>query len=180
MSSTQPIKAPTASTVLLPALSLRLCKLLQDAVLAGGFCPGASARLTLPRDLNKDQADGITLTLVGLHHSAGVRNTPVRSRLAASPQATWVESHYVVTAWSTQIAMQQWMLATALRQLSNQIVVTARELAHPFTPGADLGCDPRTGFRLSVTSLTTDQVSALLVPALPPSLLLVAGSIELT
>jgi hypothetical protein len=31
-----------------------------------------------------------------------------------------------------------------------------------------------------VTSLTTDQVSALLVPALPPSLLLVAGSIELT
>ncbi|MCK7501779.1 MAG: hypothetical protein MZW92_76105 [Comamonadaceae bacterium] len=63
--------SPDSSTLLLPALALRLVKLLEPAV-AGGPAHSPSVRLTTPRELAHGSSEGLTLTLVGVREVAAL------------------------------------------------------------------------------------------------------------
>ena len=181
--STSGATEPATSTALLPALSLRIVRLLENALVVGvGHTP--SVRLTQPRELAYGSAEGLTLTLVGVHTLATGRNAPPRADptgTAAAPLV--VEAHYLLTAWANQAALQQWMLAAALRQLHQHPVIAAAELTHPYSAGADLGVDAGSTCRLTITNLSLEQATALstalAAPALPPSLYVTAGPIEI-
>jgi len=179
-----PATPPAASTALLPALSLRLVRLLEDALIVGvGRTP--SVRLTQPRELAHGSAEGVTLTLIGVHTLATPRS-PSRPGPADTPAAhpaAVIEAHYLLTAWANLAALQQWMLAAALRQLHQHAVIAVTDLVHPFTAGADFGVDAGTAFRLTTIDLGLEQAAALATsigaPALPPSLYVTAGPITL-
>lgn len=177
-----PPATPPASTALLPALSLRLVKLLEDALPSGvGHTP--TVRLTQPRELAHGSAEGITLTLIAVHTLTSVRAAPQRPSAVGAPAApdVAIEAHYLLTAWANQAALQQWILAAALRQLHQHAVISASQLAHPFVAGADLGVDPDTHYRVATSNLAIEQAAALCTalaaPAMPPSLLVVCGPI---
>lgn len=176
-----PATPVTTAAVLLPALSLRLVRLLGDA-LARGFGNSPTVRLTQPRELAHGSAEGITLTLLGVQTLAQLRNPPSRPGQTAAP-VNAIEAHYLLTAWASQAALQQWILAAGLRQLQGHALITTAELEHPFIAGADLGVDPAAAIRLTTASPGFEQAAALATalgaPALPPSLLVVAGPITL-
>jgi hypothetical protein len=178
-----PANPPATSTALLPAISVRLVKLLEDALVVGvGHTP--TVRLAQPRELAHGSAEGITLTLIGVHSVPAPRNAPARpAGEPTAPPAALIEAHYLLTAWANQATLQQWMLAAALRQVHLSAVIAGSELKHPFNAGATLGVDAGTSYRLVTRNLSLEETAALAAaigaPALPPSVVIVAGPIAL-
>lgn len=173
---------PASSTALLPALSLRIAKLLEAALVVGvGHTP--TVRLTQPRELTHGSAEGVTLTLIDVRTAPALRNTPPRAGGEPAAPAAAIEAHYLLTAWANQATLQQWILAAALRQVHHTPVIPAGDLKHPLNAGASLGVDEHTSYRLTHTDLTLEQSAALAArlgaTALPPSVVIVAGPITL-
>jgi hypothetical protein len=177
-----PAIPPATSTALLPAISVRLIKLLEDALVVGvGHTP--TVRLAQPRELAHGSAEGITLTLIGVHSVPAPRNTPPRPAGEPTAPPALIEAHYLLTAWASKATLQQWMLAAALRQVHLSAVIAGSDLTHPFNAGATLGVDGSTSYRLVTKNLTLEETAALAAaigaPALPPSVVIVAGPIAL-
>lgn len=178
-----PAIPPATSTALLPAISVRLIKLLEDALVVGvGHTP--TVRLAQPRELAHGSAEGITVTLIGVHDVPALRNAlPRPGADGETPPALMIEAHYLLTAWANQATLQQWMLAAALRQMHLSAVIAGSDLKHPFNAGATLGVDGSTSYRISTRDMSLEHFAALAAtlsaPALPPSVLLVVGPITL-
>lgn len=175
---------PAPATLLLPALGQRLHKLLEDAV-AGGPSHTPGVRSTTPRELAHGSAEGLTLTLLGVRDVPGLRLAvpPVASAGERAAPPLPIEAHYLVTAWATQSAVQQWLLAAALRQVHQHPVIAASELAHPFSAGAPLGTDPGASYRLLPRFPDPTETAAIAAvigaEALPASFVVVAGPLLL-
>lgn len=175
---------PDSSTLLLPALALRLVKLLEPAV-AGGPAHSPGVRLTTPRELAHGSSEGLTLTLVGVREVAALRNAAPRPGPAGEPArpALVIEAHYLVTAWATQSVVQQWLLASALRELHRHPVLAGSDLLHPFEPGTALGLPADTACRLQPRfpdAAETAAIAAVLgVETLPASFVVVGGPLAL-
>ncbi|MDZ7651475.1 MAG: Pvc16 family protein [Burkholderiaceae bacterium] len=173
---------PPDSSTLLPALALRLVKLLEPAV-AGGPAHSPGVRLTTPRELAHGSSEGLTLTLVGVREVAALRNAlPGPSGARVRPTLA-IEAHYLVTAWATQSVVQQWLLASALRQLHRHPVLAGSDLAHPFEPGTTLDLPADTACRLLPRfpdAAETAAIAAVLgVETLPASFVVVGGPLVL-
>jgi hypothetical protein len=173
---------PDSSTLLLPALALSLLKLLEPAV-AGGPAHSPSVRLTTPRELAHGSSEGLTLTLVGVREVAALRNAAPAPAGERVRPALSIEAHYLVTAWATQSVVQQWLLASALRQLHRHPVLAGSAVVHPFQPGATLDLPADTACRLQPRfpdAAETAAIAAVLgVETLPASFVVVGGPLAL-
>jgi hypothetical protein len=175
---------PDSSTLLLPALALRLVKLLEPAV-AGGPAHSPGVRLTTPRELAHGSSEGLTLTLVGVREVAALGNAPPRPGVSGERvrPALSIEAHYLVTAWATQSVVQQWLLASALRHVHRQPILADGDLVHPFAPGTQLDLPADTACRLQTRfpdAAETAAIAAVLgVETLPASFVVVGGPLAL-